>query len=168
MTFRQRSKTAWGAIHDPIKTDRSIDVACIVAWICYAFFGLFTITQNASVFTRAGTPEFYQTIWGGSIGLLSALAAGAGILSFYTQHERYDRRIAAKRTERFAVGTLIGLVTLYPLLLAFYGGPTGPRLDLLSLSFSYLVLPIWRSRHLKSRINQLYQVAELKLREGQR
>lgn len=161
MSFWQKTKQAWHGISDPIKTDRSIDVACIALWLCYALFGFFTITQNASVFTRAGSPEFYQTIWGGTVGLSALLAAVGGILSFYTVHTRYDLRIRNKRLERFGLFSMMGLMALYPILIAAYGGETGPRNDLFSLALSYVVIPFWRTKHLRARINQLYTVAEM-------
>lgn len=166
MTIWQRFKAARGAVHDPIKTDRSIDVTCVRIWVCYALFGIFTITQNASVFRRSGTPEFYQTIWGGGIGLFAAVAAAAGAVSFFVPHTRYDQRILIKRLESFALLAFMGLVVVYPIVLAFHGGAAGPRWDIFWVSISYMLLPYWRVKHLSSRINQLYHVAAVKHEEG--
>lgn len=166
MTIWQRFKAAREAVHDPIKTDRSIDVTSGRIWVCYALFGIFTITQNASVFGRTGTPEFYQTLWGGGTGLFAAIAAAASFGSFLIPHARYDRRIAVKRIESFALLAFMGLVVLYPITLAFYGGAAGPRWDIFWVSVSYLMLPYWRVKHLNSRIKQLYHVAAVRQEEG--
>lgn len=166
MTIWQRLKAAREAVHDPIKDDRSIDVTCGRIWVCYALFGIFTITQNASVFGRTGTPEFYQTIWGGGIGLFAAVAAASGLGAFFIPHTRYDRRILIKRLESFALLAFMGLVVLYPITLAFYGGADGSRWDIFWVSISYLMLPYWRVKHLSRRIKQLYHVAAVKHQEG--
>lgn len=167
MLLWQRTKTAVQSVSDPIKANREVDVLAILFWLCYGGWGLFTIVQNASVFSRAGTPDFYQTVWGGLIGLFSFAAAASAVFSFYTPHTRYDRRIAAKRTERFALFSMVGLIGLYPVFLLMYGGETGPRPDLFCLATSYCLFPIWRIRHLKTRINDLYSVAEMFEQEQQ-
>lgn len=166
MNFWQRTKDAYAAIHDAILANRTLDVAFIFLWFFYAGFGILTIAQNASVFHRAGSPEFFQTIWGGGLGVASLVALAAAVTSFYLPHSRYDLRIRGKRVERFAIFVLLGLLALYPVLLAAYGGGEGSRPDLLSLSGSYFVFPVWRVIHLKARINQLYHVAEVKRQEG--
>lgn len=165
MLFWQRTKTAAQSVTDPIRANREIDLTSILIWLCLGMFGFFTITQHASVFTRAATPDFYQAMWGGTVGLFATTAAAAGIVSFYTPHTKYDRRILTKRTERFALFVLTSVIAIYPVFLLIYGGENGPRLDIFCLALALLPLPIWRIRHLKTRINDLYSVAEI-IRKG--
>lgn len=154
-------RRAWGLRRDPILTDRRYDIASILTWFFYGAWGLLTALSDITVFRNLTAA--YAELWGGTIGLSTMIAAGAGAALFFLHPSSYESRIRAKRVEVFALCIMIGLLTVYPTVLVAMavGAVQGePRYDILALSFSYFPFAVFRVQHLLGRIRQLYKYTD--------
>jgi hypothetical protein len=141
-------------LHDPVVTDRSVDLMAAVLWACYAGWGIVSVVTGLPTIASATTPV-YEVFWGGSIGALGAVASAAAI-STLVNTTSVDLRIRKKVIELTSVSILAGFVSVYPVFIiaaAFGGDPA--RAATIPVALSYLVVPTWRVRLLFLRIRAL-------------
>lgn len=139
-------------VHEPIVTDRGLDVASIIQWTIYAAWGIVSTVAQIPTLAKV-TPDAYGIVWGAAIGVTMLIAAGAAASTFFGG----PGRIRTKRVELFALVLAIFIIAVYPILLvvqAFVLGDVN-RWALAVLSLSYLVFPLFRTRHLVKRIRSL-------------
>ncbi len=151
-------RKAWGRRKNIILVDARIDVACAVLWLIYGAWGLWVPVVNANALL-AVAPDFYPVLWGGVIGLAGMIAGICALANLATDPNRLGLRIWTHRWERFAVATLVGFILVLPTIQIgqmFTAG--GDRFDVLILSFSYVVIPIWRLFHLGDRVKDLRRI----------
>ena len=156
-----RLRMAWTARTDPIVATRELDYAAGWTWLCYALWGLFSALSDLTVFqTYERWEQAYPTIWGGTMGLMALTAALTCFGTFFIWHTNIPARVLAKRVERSALWGVAGLTAVYPITLLIQGDSNGNiRWDILFLSLSFFPFMIFRIRHLKNRIAQLYVIA---------
>lgn len=156
-----RLRTAWKARTDPIVATRELDLAAGTTWLFYALWGLFSALSDLTVFqSYQQWEQRYPTIWGGTVGLTSLAAAVSCYATFFIWHTDIPSRIRAKRFERFGLWAMLGLIAVYPITLLVQGDSSGNiRVDILALSLSFFPFMIFRIRHLKHRIAQLFVIA---------
>jgi len=156
-----RIRTAWKARTDPIVATRELDYAAGLTWLCYALWGLFSALSDLTVFqTYQQWEQAYPTIWGGTLGLMALAAAVSCFGTFFIWHTNIPGRVRAKRFERFALWAVLGLTLVYPITLLLQGDSNGNiRWDILFLSLSFFPFMVFRIRHLKNRIAQLFVIA---------
>lgn len=145
----------------PLILDRWLDVAFAVLWGVYACWGITTLIVGLPTIT-INTPEWYSTVWAGSVGSLAALAFLACLSLFFAGRPNF---ILKKKIERGAVICLIAFILVYPVLLfaASREGDTD-RTSLAVLSVSYIVFPVYRVYVLNKRI-KAYDIAVQEIRD---
>lgn len=155
-------KRAWKTRREPLITDRRFDIAAMLTWFFYAAWGTLSVVFS-DITSFRNIDQYYPVVWGGAVGAAAAVASVAALTMFLVKPGSFASRIRAKRTESSALCALIGLLSVYPVVLLFLGGPSGdPRWDILALSFSYFPFAVFRVMHLRQRISQLYRYTDRK------
>jgi hypothetical protein len=135
---------------DPLVVTRELDVFFIVCWAIYAAWGI-----TACIF---GIPSInfvngllYNQIWSGGIGLIATVALISAISIFFKTR---THQITKKKVERAALHALSWFVVAYPALLLLLAIFTGNVTYLATsvIGLLYLLIPIYRIRHLSKRI----------------
>lgn len=142
---------------DPLIVTRWLDVAYILLWFVYGLWGVFSVIVGLPTLNML-TPDWYQTVWSGFIGILSLTACVLASLVFF--HTPWFKQISKKRAEFATVCALLAFVVIYPVLLVVRAADgdlsrVGPSAV---LAISYLIFPVLRLYFLRGRIKLLKQV----------
>lgn len=144
---------------DPVVADHRLDWSIGFLWLLYGLWGILTpiVAENVVLATA---PSFYPVVWGVCIGVCGLSAAGAVLWNLIAAAsetvDSLSRRIASKRWEMFSVTAMGMFIAAHPVI-QFFGLVSGQwdRFDTFALSFSYLIMPLWRVTHLFDRIRML-------------
>lgn len=161
-------KTSWWAhvvhlylarVRDPIIADRSLDLMTAAFWLLLSIWGIATTMTGITTVTDA-TGEWYEKVWGGTIALLCLTCFTTSVATFFN-NPNITHRINLKRIEMVSCSVVAGFIAVYPALLfiAVLGGDWG-RFAPFWATLVYLVVPVWRTRHLYYRIAKLRQIRD--------
>lgn len=140
---------------DPLQVTRELDVFFIFAWLIYGGWGLAaSIVGLPSVTETAGA--VYNTLWSATIGVLGFTAAFACLSIFYKTRLN---QIAKKRIELGAVTALSFFVAVYPVALSVQSFLSADFSPSVIISFLFLLVPVFRWRHLSLRIRNYERIA---------
>lgn len=148
-TFRR----IWALRKEPVVADHTLDIMSMVMWLLLGLWGILSTVQHVTILNRA--IEWYPILWGSVIALSAWVAFIGAMMLFLVNQQDYSSRIFWKKVELMGVTGLLGFISVYPALMAVALFGDSPRVDLLVLSFTYLLLPLWRVGHLRERIKHL-------------
>lgn len=148
----QTLKRIWAFRKEPLVADHSLDIMCMLMWLIYGLWGILSTVQHVTIL-NAGF-QWYPILWGAVIGIGSWIAFLGAFMLFVVKPDDLDARIFWKRLETYAVTALVGFVFVYPSLQLYnlVDGEGVARYDMAVLSWSYLLVPLWRIGHLRARI----------------
>lgn len=145
-------------IREPIITNRGLDLLAALSWLSFAWWGLASTVASLPSMAAASS-DLYETVWGGSIGLLGLVASFAAVATFFRIPG--FSRVTKRHVEFAALLLLTGCIAVYPLVLTTQSvGGNEDRIAAAGLAFYYLLFPIWRLIHLNCRIKALKQGAD--------
>lgn len=141
-------------VDEPLIADRSIDLAAVLTWLCFAGWGIATGIAGLRTISEL-TSQWYELAWGSSIGALALIACIAAFSTFFNNPNLLVR-IRKKTFEFWSVSIMAGFISVYPIF-AFIQALSGDgnRVALVFVAVSYLIFPVWRVRHLSKRIKRL-------------
>jgi hypothetical protein len=151
--IQEISHAAHEKLAEPVITNRSIDLLAVVGYLCFAWWGFWSTISGIPTINQAAD-QLYVVVWGGSIALLSMVAALAAFSTFFTI--KNITRVTKKIVERIALLPLIGLIFVYPSTLigqAIMGDST--KTATIGLALFFVAVTLWRAIHLKCRIKGL-------------
>ena len=144
---------------DPLFVTRELDVFFIIAWGIYAAWGVAASLAGIPTVTSA-SGELYNTIWAGLIAITAFGSFWSAISIFY---KTKLQQVVKKRVERAFLWMLTVLVIVYPsfLLISVIEGDMG-RLAAFIVSLLYVLIPVFRIRHLTKRIKYYESLSSTK------
>lgn len=146
-------KRMWRYRKEAVIADHRIDIMSMMMWLLLGTWGILSTVQQVTILKE--TINWYPVVWGSSIATLCLLAFIGVLMIFMVPHNDYRSRIQWKQLELTAVSILACVIAVYPVLMFKGLFDDSPRPDLFVLSLTYLIVPIWRIGHLRSRIANL-------------
>lgn len=148
----------WQYRKEVVVADHRIDILSLAMWFLMGTWGILSTVQQVTILNQA--IDWYPIVWGSLIGVLALVAFIGCMMIFVVLPTDYNARIRWKRLELAAVSCLVCVAGVYPGLMVIDLFGDTPRPDLTALSLTYLLVPIWRIGHLRSRIQNLEAVRD--------
>ena len=143
---------------DPVVLTRWVDVCYVYVFTVYALWGISSALVGLPTL-NIYTPDVYQIVWSGCIGLLSTVAAFFASLVFFDTS--WMSQITKKMIEFRAVLVASAFIVVYPILLIarVVNGEVAEVGPTAILSLSYLGFPVLRLFILRMRIRTLRAIS---------
>ena len=141
--FLDRPKT-------PLVVDRRFDIYFIIMWFIYVSWAIGTSVEKLPSMNSMAD-NIYQFMWSGAIGTSALVAMIFAILGFVPTPMC---RLTKEKVEMYAVIILAGFIFVYPCVI-LYNVAVLDNVSIaaaFTLSFSYLLTPLYRVAHLWGRI----------------
>lgn len=134
----------------PLVVDRRFDIYFILMWFIYVSWAVGTSIQKLPSMNSMAD-NVYEFMWSGAIGTSALVAMIFAILGFIPT---LMPRVAKEKIEMYAVIILSGFIFVYPCVI-LYNVAVLDNVSIaaaFTLSFSYLLTPLYRIAHLWGRI----------------
>lgn len=145
---------------DPLILDRWVDVAYVGLWFSFGLWGVITLLVGLPTITQF-TPDWYQTAWSGSIGLLAITASIVSSLIFFDTP--WMKQYTKKYIERALAIPLCAFIGVYPVLLILrtLDGDAYKTAGLSALILGFVIFPALRIHILNVRIKAIREVEKV-------
>lgn len=142
---------------DPLIVDRWVDVSFAALWLIYGLWGVASLILGLPTIAQF-SPDWYQPLWSGMIGVLAITAALLASLIFF--ETSWMKQVTKKQLERALDRVLLAFIAIYPVLLILRSidGDVLRTGATSVIAFSFLIFPALRVHILTVRIKALKEV----------
>jgi hypothetical protein len=144
-------------LSDPLIVDREFDLFFLCAWLVYMGWGISAAIAGVPTITLV-QGGVYNLIWAISLSVTALMCALSCLGIFYATG--YVKAITKKKIELGFAYLLTGIVSVYPAFVwiqALAGDET--RVATSFVSLLYILIPVYRIRHLTRRIRYYESVS---------